>query len=194
MRIGEVAMVVTSAMMTSMVNRRGVMTPRSRPMLSTINSTSPRVFIRMPSAALSRQSRPMAFAASVVPPNFPTVATTMMTPHSTQSSHALQEADLRSQTRKREERRQEHHAHDVGQALVSLGGDLAVMRNDRADQERAEDGVDADEFRGDGRQQHADEHEGQRLLADPGRSIEPGHRAHHDRRGQRSASARCTKR
>ena len=48
---GVVANVVTSAMITIIANRVGEMMPRSSPMLSTISSIKPRVFIRTPSAA-----------------------------------------------------------------------------------------------------------------------------------------------
>ena len=46
--------VVTSAMITSIVNKVGSMTCRSRPMFKTINSVRPRVFIKTPIAAESR--------------------------------------------------------------------------------------------------------------------------------------------
>ena len=52
---GVVMNVVTSAMITIIVNRVGEMTPRSSPMLRTISSIRPRVFISTPSAADSRQ-------------------------------------------------------------------------------------------------------------------------------------------
>ena len=56
---GVVNIVVTIAISTSMVKSRGERTPSSRPMLRTISSTRPRVFIRMPSAELSRQGSPV---------------------------------------------------------------------------------------------------------------------------------------
>ena len=55
-------------MTTNIEKRRGLITPKSKPMFSTISSTNPRVFIRMPSAALSRQCRPASFAATAAPP------------------------------------------------------------------------------------------------------------------------------
>jgi hypothetical protein len=45
-------------MMTSIANGVGETTPRSRPMLSTISSMSPRVFIRVPSADEFAQPMP----------------------------------------------------------------------------------------------------------------------------------------
>ena len=49
--------VVTSAITTSIVKSWCEMTPRSRPMLSTISSVRPRVFISVPIAAESRQEK-----------------------------------------------------------------------------------------------------------------------------------------
>jgi hypothetical protein len=62
-RHGVVAMVVTSAIKTSMAKRVGEMTPGSRPTLRTISSIRPRVFMRMPIAVESRRSRPVQRAA-----------------------------------------------------------------------------------------------------------------------------------
>ena len=53
--------VVTIAMMTIIVNSRGLRTPRSRPTFSTTSSISPRVFIRMPRRAAKRHSSPTSF-------------------------------------------------------------------------------------------------------------------------------------
>ena len=50
--------------------------------------------------------------------------------------------------------------------VADLRGDRAVVRNDRAEQEGAEDGVDADELGGDRREQHGDQHQREALLAD----------------------------
>jgi hypothetical protein len=77
--------VVTSAMITIIVNRRGEITPRSRPMLSTISSISPRVFINTPSAVASRHPIPIHRAATALPPSFPTTATAVIARHTSQS-------------------------------------------------------------------------------------------------------------
>ena len=50
---GEVITVVTRAIKTIMVNTARLMTPRSRPMLSTTSSINPRVFINTPMAMAS---------------------------------------------------------------------------------------------------------------------------------------------
>ncbi len=76
--MGVVAKVVTSAISTSMVKTCWEMTPRSYPMLSTMSSIRPRVFIKMPTALASRHLRPVRRAATELPPNFPRVATPMM--------------------------------------------------------------------------------------------------------------------
>ena len=87
-RIGVVAMVVARAIRTIMANKVGEITPRSRPMFKTISSISPRVFIRMPSEAEVRESSPVNFAATNVPPNFPTVATMIINKQNHQSGHS----------------------------------------------------------------------------------------------------------
>src|SRR3954454_16276610 len=61
--------VVISAMITSIANSVGGMTPRSSPMLRMMSSVRPRVFIRIPTASDSRQCRPTALAAAVDPPH-----------------------------------------------------------------------------------------------------------------------------
>jgi hypothetical protein len=76
--------VVTSAMMTIIAKRVGEITPRSSPMLRTMSSISPRVFIKMPIAAASRHRRPVSLPATKLPPNLPTQATRMMSPHMSQ--------------------------------------------------------------------------------------------------------------
>ena len=58
--VALVAIVVTRAIKTIMANSVGEMIFRSRPMLSTISSISPRVFISTPSAAASREAKPVA--------------------------------------------------------------------------------------------------------------------------------------
>ncbi len=50
-------------------------------MLSTMSSIRPRVFIRIPSADASRQRRPVARAASALPPNLPRHAAAMTIAH-----------------------------------------------------------------------------------------------------------------
>jgi hypothetical protein len=78
--------VVTSAIRTIIVNTCGVITPRSRPRLSTISSISPRVFINNPSAEASRHDRPTQRPAATLPPNLPSVAVRMITRHTSQSA------------------------------------------------------------------------------------------------------------
>ncbi len=77
---GVVMKVVTSAMMTIIENSAGEMTPISSPMLRMTNSIRPRVFINVPRPAASRRGMPVSQAANVDPPNFPTVATRMISP------------------------------------------------------------------------------------------------------------------
>ena len=85
-RSGVVMNVVTRAMITSMANSVGGMTPRSSPMLRMISSVRPRVFIRIPTANDSRHLRPTALAAAVDPPHLPSTATNRIRP---QNSHSL---------------------------------------------------------------------------------------------------------
>jgi len=70
--------VVTSAIRTIIENNAGERMPRSYPTLSTINSISPRVFIRMPSARESRHVMPVHRAASNPPPSLPAIATAII--------------------------------------------------------------------------------------------------------------------
>src|SRR5580704_11093114 len=85
-RAGPVVIVVTIAIRTIMAKRVGEITLRSSPTFSTISSISPRVFINAPSAAASRQLKPVKRAATHVPPNFPTVATKIIRPQRSQAS------------------------------------------------------------------------------------------------------------
>ena len=78
--------VVTKAIKTAIVKKFWEMTPMSRPMLTTTISINPRVFIRTPIAAASRQEKRTARALIIAPPNLPTIAT-MMT--SAQQSHSV---------------------------------------------------------------------------------------------------------
>ena len=81
--------VVISAISTIIVNSVGEMTPRSSPMLSTMSSIRPRVFISTPRAVASCQRRPVSRAATVLPPNLPRHATPTTRPH---IPHALAES------------------------------------------------------------------------------------------------------
>ena len=58
-----------------MVKSAGEITPMSRPMFSKTSSINPRVFISTPMELASRQDMPEMRAATVDPPNFPTIAT-----------------------------------------------------------------------------------------------------------------------
>ena len=59
-RMGVVMNVVTSAMITMMVNSGGDRIPRSRPAFRITSSTKPRVFIRTPRPSESSQFIPVA--------------------------------------------------------------------------------------------------------------------------------------
>ena len=83
--LGVVLTVVTRAISTIIVNRRGEMMPRSSPAFNTISSINPRVFIKAPKTPASRHESPERRAATIVPPNFPTVATRMIAPQTSQS-------------------------------------------------------------------------------------------------------------
>ena len=145
-------------MITIIAKSFGEMTPSSKPMLSTISSISPRVFIKMPSDAERFQSRPVHRAATNEPPNF--------AERGHQDDHrredpgfgAGDEADLRSHAGVREERRQQQDLHDVFQLVAEVERDVAVVRNDRAQEKRTEDRVDADPLRRERREQQRHEH------------------------------------
>src|SRR6266571_4710164 len=80
-RRGEAIIVVTNAIITNMAKSVGERTPRSRPMLSTINSTSPRVFISTPRLSASRHDSPIQRTDSVLPTSLPAQATTTTSKH-----------------------------------------------------------------------------------------------------------------
>ena len=77
--------VVTRAMSTIIVNIFGEITPKSRPMLSTMSSIKPRVFMSMPTAAASRVLIPVKRATEKLPPNLPKQATAISAKQSIQS-------------------------------------------------------------------------------------------------------------
>ena len=91
---GPAMNVVAIAISTSIVKRLVEMRPSSRPMLSTISSVRPRVFISAPSAVESRQLKPLNRAASIAPTHLPTTATTKRTSATTQQLPAVERADL----------------------------------------------------------------------------------------------------
>ena len=73
--------VVTRAIMTIIVNRVGVITPRERPMFNRISSIRPRVFISTPTDQASFQASPLSRAAVVQPAIFPAIAVSTSRPH-----------------------------------------------------------------------------------------------------------------
>ena len=73
--------VVTRAMQTIIEKIRGERMPKSYPMLSTISSIKPRVFINAPSENESRQFIPVQRAANMLPPSFPATASTITPAH-----------------------------------------------------------------------------------------------------------------
>ena len=145
-------------MMTIIANSVGEMTPISRPMLSTISSISPRVFMSMPSAADIRQSRPVNRAAAHVPPNLPSVATRMITAVKPHACQPETRPISRAHARVRKERRQQQNLHDVFQLVLEIDRHVGVVRNDGPQQERAENRVDADPFGRHRRKQQGHQH------------------------------------
>ena len=83
---GPVMKVVTRATSTRAVNSAGVTTPSSRPMLSTISSVRPRVFISAAIALDSRGEKPVRRAATRAPTHLPAIATASSTTVSSHSS------------------------------------------------------------------------------------------------------------
>ena len=83
---GPVMNVVTSAMITSIVNSACEMTCRSSAMLSTISSVSPRVFMSEPNAAASRSRNPPSLPRIVTSTPLPSTATPISSSVSSQSS------------------------------------------------------------------------------------------------------------
>ena len=124
-------------------------------MLSTISSIRPRVFIRTPSAAASRQPSPVSRAATTLPPNLPARrdeddqrrTAARLSPPLTRPICVRMPVNAKKAGRK------QHDARGPRASSVELAGERRVVRDDRAEQERAEDGVDADGLGGQRRQQ-----------------------------------------
>ena len=67
--------VVTIAITINIVKASRPIRPRSRPIFSTISSTSPRVFIKTPTARELRHDMPAHRAPGMAAATFPTIAT-----------------------------------------------------------------------------------------------------------------------
>ena len=106
--------------------------------------------MRMPSADDVAPAEAGEARGDERPPNLPTDATTMMTPQTSHSARRRDEADLRAHAGEGEERGQEQHDDDVLEAVGELARQAGVVRDDRAEREGAEDGVDADDLGGAG--------------------------------------------
>ena len=76
---GPVMNIVTSAMITSIVNSARRDHAKSSPMFRTISSVNPRVFISAPIAAESRQAKPVSAAATHRADELPTIASAIRT-------------------------------------------------------------------------------------------------------------------
>ncbi len=144
---GVVAIVVVIAIRTIMANSGGEITPMSRPMLSTINSIRPRVFISTPSrrggppvetGPAARHDRPPRTCRA--PPRDDDAADDPV-------HRRREQADLRPHPGVGKEQRQEQDRHHVFQTVPERRATSAVMRDDRTEKERAENGVDPDRLR-----------------------------------------------
>src|SRR6202035_509387 len=192
--MGAVMTVVTTAMRTSMAKVVGDSTRRSSPMLSTISSIRPRVFMRTPRADDSRQGRPVRRGGGSRAPDLPAgvhenAEGGRLAPGQAGQagggqraaelagagdSHdgaadqplasALDEADLGPHAGEGEEdggqKDDQHALEPVGE----LAADEAGVGDDDAQEEGAEDGVDADELGGEGGEQEGDEDDRGRRL------------------------------
>ena len=84
--MGVAINVVNKDMISSTTNIWAERMPISNPMFSATSCISPRVFISVPTIRLSFQFSPTARAASVHPPNFPAMATTINSRHTPHNS------------------------------------------------------------------------------------------------------------
>ena len=109
------------------------MRPRSRPMLSTISSVRPRVFIKAPSADESRQLKPLYRAASMAPIHLPTTATTNRINATTQSCQRSSEPICDLEPGDDEEERQQHRDDEVLEPAAHVLGQPGMARHDQAD-------------------------------------------------------------
>ena len=87
--MGVAINVVNKDMISSTTNIWAERMPISNPMFRATSCISPRVFISVPTIRLSFQFSPTARAASVHPPNFPAMATTINSRHTPHNSGVL---------------------------------------------------------------------------------------------------------
>jgi len=145
--------VVAKAMITSIVNMRADRIPRSKPMLSAISSTNPRVFINAPSAKESGQSTPARRAANMLPPSF-----------QRQANHppirVVQQSHPGPQARERKKQRQQENRTEVFQPHFQVFAELAAIRHRDSRHERAEQRVNAHNICGQRGRQQKHQHAG----------------------------------
>ena len=118
-RTGVVAIVVTSAISTIIVNSVGEMTPEiqadvQHDQLHQAARVHQHAQPGGVAPARARWPRP----ASSVPPNLPTVATTMISPQTSHSYQPDTQADLGPHAGERKERRQQQDRHEVFQTAA----------------------------------------------------------------------------
>ena len=154
---GDVMTVVTMAINTIIANSVGEMIPRSRPMLSTISSISPRVFIRMPRLDASRHESPMTRGGGKRAAEFSGRGHGDDRQTNEPLLAAADEPDLRAHAGEGKKGRQEQRGDEALDLLGELPRDRAVVRNDGAEQKRAEDCVHADRLGRQRRDKHADQ-------------------------------------
>ena len=156
---GDVAKVVANAMITIIENSTGDRMPRSRPMLRTTSSTSPRVFSRMPICNASAHVMPVARAATAEPIPLPATATASISTVSPTSAQSLIERQRRSQAARCEEERQEQRGGDWFDAVGEDPFGVGRPRHDDASEKRAEERVDTKRIGGVGRYEYGHEHD-----------------------------------
>ena len=169
-RIGEVAKVVTSAMITSIANRVGEMHAEVEADVEHDQLHEAARVHQDPRAAESRHGRPERRAAIVLPPNLPTHATRMISPHSSHCSAPLTSwICVRSPLNAKNAGRRSTTTRSSRRSLRARARRLSCGMHD-AEEERAEERVDADPF---GRQRRRQE---QRRTRTPSRSpdVDPG--------------------
>ena len=142
--IGGIAMVVTNAMATIMVNRFWVSAPIDRPTVATMTSVEPRAFMPQPSASASRRSRPPILPPMNAPANLPMLAMAISPSASSSRCEVRQHGEVGREPGQAEEHRHEECDDQAAQLLVDVPGQDRRFADQHAGDEGAEHGVHAD--------------------------------------------------
>jgi len=162
------------------VKKVGVMTPRSRPMLSRMSSIRPRAFMRVPTMAEWRQLSPEMRAAGMQAMPLPRIDTEMTMAVTSQRSSSVHQSDPGVQAGVDEEHGQEERCRELLDAMRQQPAEFSLGHGRSAD-EGAEHRIDPDGIGDPGAREQDDQDTGKeihgKLTASPQRSLEAVKRA-----------------